>query len=382
MNQTSNKLAEAPMNRLVWSISFPLMLSMLIQSLYNIVDGIFVARISEQALNATSLAYPVQMLMIAVSVGTGVGINALLSQTLGRRERDKVANVAGNGLFSALCGSLAFVVLGLVAVRPFLRIFTSDPEVLTQGTAYLSICMIFCPGIFFAATGERLLQASGKTWLSMTAQTVGALCNVILDPVFIFGFGLGVPGAAIATVAGQWAAAVAALWLNRTRNPEVPIHLSAIRLDGKIIKSIYRVGLPTMITQASGSLMVFGMNKILAGFSVTAVNFFGVYYKLQNFLYMPINGLAQGLIPIVGYNWGAGNRRRTTEALRVALSGAVALMLCGHSGVLPLSGSASGAFLGRGGAAGHRRAGPAHHLAGVCAHRRYGDHRLLLFGLG
>ena len=329
MNQTSNKLAEAPMNRLVWSISFPLMLSMLIQSLYNIVDGIFVARISEQALNATSLAYPVQMLMIAVSVGTGVGINALLSQTLGRRERDKVANVAGNGLFSALCGSLAFVVLGLVAVRPFLRIFTSDPEVLTQGTAYLSICMIFCPGIFFAATGERLLQASGKTWLSMTAQTVGALCNVILDPVFIFGFGLGVPGAAIATVAGQWAAAVAALWLNRTRNPEVPIHLSAIRLDGKIIKSIYRVGLPTMITQASGSLMVFGMNKILAGFSVTAVNFFGVYYKLQNFLYMPINGLAQGLIPIVGYNWGAGNRRRTTEALRVALSGAVALMLCG-----------------------------------------------------
>lgn len=329
MNQTSNKLAEAPMNRLVWSISFPLMLSMLIQSLYNIVDGIFVARISEQALNATSLAYPVQMLMIAVSVGTGVGINALLSQTLGRGERDKVANVAGNGLFSALCGSLAFVVLGLVAVRPFLRIFTSDPEVLTQGTAYLSICMIFCPGIFFAATGERLLQASGKTWLSMTAQTVGALCNVILDPVFVFGFGLGVPGAAIATVAGQWAAAVAALWLNRTRNPEVPIHLSAIRLDGKIIKSIYRVGLPTMITQASGSLMVFGMNKILAGFSVTAVNFFGVYYKLQNFLYMPINGLAQGLIPIVGYNWGAGNRRRTTEALRVALSGAVALMLCG-----------------------------------------------------
>lgn len=179
MNQTSNKLAEAPMNRLVWSISFPLMLSMLIQSLYNIVDGIFVARISEQALNATSLAYPVQMLMIAVSVGTGVGINALLSQTLGRGERDKVANVAGNGLFSALCGSLAFVVLGLVAVRPFLRIFTSDPEVLTQGTAYLSICMIFCPGIFFAATGERLLQASGKTWLSMTAQTVGALCIMV-----------------------------------------------------------------------------------------------------------------------------------------------------------------------------------------------------------
>lgn len=328
-----NRMGTMPMNRLVWSISFPLMISMLVQSLYNIVDGIFVARISEDALTATSLAYPVQMLMIAVSVGTGVGINALLSQTLGKRDFEKVSKVAMNGLFAAVSGSLVFVVLGFVAVPVFIGAYTENAEILKDGVAYLRICMIFCTGIFLATTGERCLQATGKTWLSMLAQSFGAVCNIILDPIFIFGlFGIpkmGVAGAAIATVAGQWAAALMSLWLNFYCNREVAFHIKGFRIEGEILQGIFRVGFPTMITQAIGSIMVVGMNGILYMYSSTAVAFFGVYYKLQNFLYMPINGLAQGLIPIVGYNYGSGNIGRVTSALKTALKGAVVFMVCG-----------------------------------------------------
>lgn len=331
--EKQNRMGTAPMNRLVWSISFPLMISMLVQSLYNIVDGIFVAKISEDALTATSLAYPVQMLMIAVSVGTGVGINALLSQTLGKKDFEKVSNVAMNGLFAAVCGSLVFVILGFFAVPSFLSMYTDDAGILRDGISYLRICMIFSTGIFVAATGERCLQATGKTWLSMIAQSVGALCNIILDPIFIFGLcgvpALGVTGAAVATVVGQWAAGAVSLWLNRSRNPEVALFIRGFHPDGAILKAVFRVGLPTMVTQAIGSIMVVGMNGILCLFSSTAVAFFGVYYKLQNFLYMPINGLAQGLIPIVGYNYGGGDYGRVVSALKTALFGAVLLMLCG-----------------------------------------------------
>lgn len=328
-----NKMGVMPMNQLVWSISFPLMISMLVQSLYNIVDGIFVARISEDALTATSLAYPVQMLMIAVSVGTGVGINALLSQTLGRGDLSKVSKTAANGLFAAVCGSVIFIVLGITAVPAFLGAYTDDAGILRDGISYLRICMIFSTGIFIATTGERCLQATGKTWLSMIAQSVGAVCNIILDPILIFGLcgmpRMGVTGAAVATVIGQWAAAVVSLWLNKTRNHEVVIRLKGFSVDTAILKDIYRVGLPTMVTQGIGSIMVVGLNRILYLFSSTAVAFFGVYYKLQNFLYMPINGLAQGLIPIVGYNYGRKNMDRVTGALKIALQGAVALMVCG-----------------------------------------------------
>lgn len=328
-----NKMGVMPMNQLVWSVSFPLMISMLVQSLYNIVDGIFVARISEDALTATSLAYPVQMLMIAVSVGTGVGINALLSQTLGRGDLSKVSKTAVNGLFAAVCGSVIFVILGILAVPAFLGAYTDDAGILRDGTSYLRICMIFSTGIFIATTGERCLQATGKTWLSMIAQSIGALCNIILDPVLIFGLcgmpRMGVTGAAVATVLGQWAAAAVSLWLNKTRNHEVVIRFRGFSVDPVILKDIYRVGLPTMVTQAIGSIMVVGMNRILYLFSSTAVAFFGVYYKLQNFLYMPINGLAQGLIPIVGYNYGRKNADRVTGALKTALKGAVAFMVCG-----------------------------------------------------
>lgn len=331
--EKQNKMGTMPMNQLVFSVSFPLMISMLVQSLYNIVDGIFVAKISEDALTATSLAYPVQMLMIAVSVGTGVGINSLLSRTLGKGDYEKVSKVAMNGLFAAVCGSFIFVVPGFFAAPVFLSAYTDNAEILKDGTSYLRICMIFSTGIFIAATGERCLQATGRTWLSMFAQSVGAVCNIILDPIMIFGlFGLpamGVTGAAVATVAGQWAAAVVSLWLNKSRNQEVVLRLNGFRPDGAILKAVYRVGLPTMVTQGIGSVMVVGMNGILCMFSSTAVAFFGVYYKLQNFLYMPVNGLAQGLIPIVGYNYGAGNTKRVTGALKTALGSAVILMLCG-----------------------------------------------------
>lgn len=331
--EKQNKMGTMPMKQLVFRISFPLMISMLVQSLYNIVDGIFVAKISEDALTATSLAYPVQMLMIAVSVGTGVGINALLSQTLGRKDFEKVSRVAMNGLFAAVCGSLIFVVLGFFVVPVFLSAYTDNAEILRDGTSYLRICMIFSTGIFIAATGERCLQATGKTWLSMLAQSVGAVCNILLDPILIFGLcgipAMGVTGAAVATVAGQWAAAIVALWLNHFHNQEVVLRVKGFRPEGSILKAIFRVGLPTMVTQAIGSVMVVGMNGILCLYSSTAVAFFGVYYKLQNFLYMPINGLAQGLIPIVGYNYGGGNTERVMEALKTALRGAVIFMLCG-----------------------------------------------------
>jgi putative MATE family efflux protein len=309
------------------------MISMLVQSLYNIVDGIFVAKISENALTATSLAYPVQMLMIAVSVGTGVGVNALLSKTLGQKNQEKVKQVAVNGLFSAIIGCLPFVILGIFAVKPFLSLYTSNEEILSGAQSYLKICMIFSLGIFIATTGERCLQSTGKTWLSMIAQTAGAVCNIILDPILIFGmFGLpemGIKGAAIATVIGQWLAGIVSLLLNAIYNKAVPIQLKGFKVDGGILKDIYKVGLPTMVMQACGSAMVLSMNKLLYTFSSTAVAFFGVYYKLQNFLYMPLNGLAQSLIPIVGYNYGAKNNDRIKQSYKITVRRAGIIMLLG-----------------------------------------------------
>ncbi|MGN0521771.1 MAG: MATE family efflux transporter [Eubacterium sp.] len=329
----NNKLESMPVPKLIWNVSFPLMISMLVQSLYNIVDGIFVARINENALTATSLAYPVQMLMIAVSVGTGVGVNALLSRTLGQKDSNRVKQVAINGLFSAFIGCVPFVLLGIIAVKPFLSLYTDDTEILNDSVSYLKICMIFSIGIFIATTGERCLQSTGKTWLSMIAQTAGALCNIILDPILIFGClglpAMGVKGAAIATVAGQWLAGIISLILNAKYNKSVPIKLKNFKINGVILKDIYKVGLPTMVMQACGSVMVLAMNKLLYSFSSTAVAFFGVYYKLQNFLYMPLNGLAQSLIPIVGYNFGAKNNARIKQSYIVTVRRAAIIMLIG-----------------------------------------------------
>lgn len=328
-----NKMGYAPVGQLVFSISFPLMISMLVQSLYNIVDGIFVSRISEAALTATSIAYPAQMLMLAVAVGSGVGVNSLLSRKLGQKDFFAVNKVASEGVILSVVSSIVFIALGAAGAGIFISGFTQSPEISSLGASYLRICMLFCPGIFLATTGERLLQATGNTFLSMAAQIAGAVTNIILDPILIFGlFGLpqmGIQGAAAATVIGQWVSAVTALALNHKKNKEIHFNFRNYRPDRQIILEIYKVGIPTMLVQTMGSLMMVGINAILGGFSSAAVAAFGVYYKLWTFIYMPVSGLAQGLLPIIGYNYGAKHGKRIKEAFTITVASAVLMMTVG-----------------------------------------------------
>jgi putative MATE family efflux protein len=329
----ANKMEIMPMPRLVMNVSFPLMVSLLVQSVYNIVDSIFVARISEDALASTSLAYPVQMLMVAVSVGTGVGVNSLISRRMGAKKYDEVSQVATNGLLLAGLSTLFFMLFGILFASGFVRVYTDNSDLISYGTAYLRICTVFSAGIFVATTAERMLQATGKTHLSMVAQLTGCVVNLILDPILIFGLlgfpEMGVAGAAIATVLGQWAAAIFAIVLNKTKNKEIHFSFSGFHPSKKIILEIYKVGIPSIMVQAIGSVMVLGVNWILVNYSSMAVAFFGVYYKLQNFLFMPVSGLSQGLIPIIGYNYGAKNGKRIMEGFRVAIISAIAVMICG-----------------------------------------------------
>lgn len=330
MSQTSrpaapkeNKMGSMPIPRLVITMAIPLMLSLLVQSLYNIVDSIFVSRISEDALTATSLAYPVQILMVALAVGTGVGINAVLSKLLGAKRHDQVRQTATTGLMLAVLSSLLFILLGVFGVSAFTRAMTDDPSTQALCESYLRICMLFCTGTFLETMAQRFLQAAGNTTLSMISLVVGACTNLVLDPILIFGlFGfpeLGIQGAAIATVIGQWLGALTALLLNHYKNPDIRFVFRGFRPDPAIIAAIYKVGLPTIVMQAMGSIMNLCMNAILMTHSPTAVAFFGVYYKLQNFLFMPMNGLGQASIPIIGYNFGAKNGARIRQTLRTTL---------------------------------------------------------------
>jgi putative MATE family efflux protein len=330
MNQV-NKLESMPMPRLVANMALPLSVSLLVQSLYNIVDGIFVAKLSEAALTATSLVYPVQLLMIAVGVGTGVGVNAVLSRNIGAKNTKSVEAVATTGILLSLLSTVVFMLLGLCCTDVFVHAFTQDEEIAPYSAQYLSICMVFCGGSLISTMVQRFLQAAGDAFYSMVSLVAGALTNLILDPIFIFGlFGLpawGVRGAAIATVAGQWVSAAAAIWLNRKKNPIVHVRLKGYRPDPAVILQIYKVGLPTILTQAMGSLMVASVNAILMPLSASAVAFFGAYYKLQSFLFMPMNGLGQAAIPIVGYSYGAKNYARIREALRLMLPLAAGIAL-------------------------------------------------------
>ncbi|MBQ9263010.1 MAG: MATE family efflux transporter, partial [Clostridia bacterium] len=316
--QRPNKMAIMPIKKLLLTMAIPLMLSLVIQSLYNIVDSIFVARLSEQALTATSLAYPTQILMIALSVGTGVGINALFSRLLGAGKRDQVGKAAATGIVLALLSAAVFMLGGLLGAQKIAHAMTANEEIADLCGQYLQICMVFCCGIFIETAAQRFLQASGRTTLSMVSLVAGAVTNIILDPIMIFGRlgcpALGIRGAAIATVIGQWIGAAVALLLNRLHNPDVPVDFRRFRLEGKTVAAIYKVGLPTIIMQAMGSVMNFGINRMLA--DATAVAFFGAYYKLQNFLFMPMNGLGQACLPIVGFNYGAQNRNRIRETVR------------------------------------------------------------------
>lgn len=318
-----NKMGTMPIPKLVITMSLPIMVSMLVQSLYNIVDSVFVAKISENALTATSIAYSAQMLQIAVAVGTGVGVNALVSRYLGAKKFDQANEAATTGLVLTVLSSLVFLVWGIFGTRSFIGLFTDDPDILEAGTTYLRICQLFSAGIFLGTLTQRLLQATGRTFSSMLAKMAGAVVNIILDPLMTFGIGffpeMGIAGAAIATVIGQWTAAVMGLILNYVQNKEIHFVFCHFHMCKDNIRLIYKVGAPTIVMQAFGSIMVAAMNMILVMFSTTAVAFFGVYFKLQSFLFMPMNGLGQGTLPIIGYNYGAKNPARIKAACKVAI---------------------------------------------------------------
>lgn len=328
-----NKMGTMPVNQLLLTMSLPMVISMLVQALYNVVDSIFVAKINENALTAVSLAFPIQSLMIAVAAGTCVGINAVLSRSLGEKDYDKVNKCACNGIILMAFSFLVFVAVGFFGTAAFYRSQTSDAEILQFGTDYLTIVCCCSFGIFMQFTFERLLQATGKTFYTMITQGAGAIINIILDPVFIFGLAgmpkMGVKGAAVATVIGQVIAGLLALYFNLTKNDEVKIRRSGLKMEKEIIGQIYAVGIPSMIMQAIGSLMTYGMNLILISFSSTATAVFGVYYKLQSFVFMPIFGMNNGLVPILAYNFGAGHKERFLKAVKLGIMYAVIAMLIG-----------------------------------------------------
>lgn len=333
-NTTSqNKMGTMPVGRLLVSMSLPMVISMLVQAMYNIIDSIFVAQIGEEALTAVSLAFPLQNLMIAVSAGTCVGINALLSRSLGERNQEVADKTAVTGLFLAIINFLIFALFGILGSRLFFQAQTSNPAIIEMGTSYLTICCVFSFGIFLEMTNERLLQSTGRTFYSMITQGSGAIINIILDPILIFGlFGapkMGIAGAAAATVIGQIFAMALAFYFNFTKNPDIHMRLRGFRPEKPIVRTIYQVGVPSIIMQSISSVTTFGMNKILIQFSETAVSVYGVYFKLQSFVFMPIFGLNNGMIPIVAYNYGARHRKRIMAAIGFSVEIAVGIMCTG-----------------------------------------------------
>ena len=307
------------------------MLSMLVQALYNIVDSVFVSRLSENALNAVGLAFPVQNLMIAVATGTGVGINALLSKSLGEKKFERANLTASNGVFLGVCSAAVFALLGALFSRTFFLVQTDVAEIVDGGAAYIQVCTVCSFGLFIAISIERLLQATGRTVYSMITQMVGAVINIIFDPIFIFGLGMGVVGAAWATVLGQVAGAALGVWFNARRNPEITLSFRRFRPSGDIIRRIYSVGIPSIIMASIGSVMTFGLNKILIGFTTTATAVLGVYFKLQSFVFMPIFGLNNGMVPIVAYNFGARKPERMVKTVKLSVLYAVGIMVLGFA---------------------------------------------------
>ena len=328
-----NKMGVMPVNRLLISMSVPMMISMLVQALYNVVDSMFVARLSENALTAVSLAFPAQNLIIAVATGTGVGINALLSRSLGEKNFQNANRTAGNALILAFLSYAVFAALGLFFSRQFFLLQTDVMEIVEYGTDYLFICLVFSFGVFFQVTFERLLQSTGKTFYSMLVQGLGAVINIILDPILIFGLlgfpKLGVAGAAIATVLGQIIAAVFGFFINHLCNREIRIGVKSLRPHGYIIRRIYGVGVPSILMSSIGSVMTFGMNKILIAFTTTATAVFGVYFKLQSFVFMPVFGLNNGVVPIIAYNYGANKPARMIRTIKLSVCYAMGLMAIG-----------------------------------------------------
>ena len=330
-----NKMGTMPEGRLLLSMSLPLMISMIIQALYNIVDSIFVAQFSQDALTGVTVAFPMQNLMIAVGSGTGVGISAFLSKSLGEKKHELASKVAKTGLLLAVFSWLLFTVIGIFLVKPFIASQTSSQAVIDYGSEYLSLCSVLSFGLFFQMTTERLLQSTGKTIFTMITQATGAVINIILDPIMIFGYfgvpAMGIAGAAVATVIGQTIAATLGLVFNLTINKEISLSFKGFRPDFAVIRRIYSVGFPSIVMMAISSIMTFAMNKLLDSFSTVATNVFGIYFKLQSFAVMPVVGLNNGMVPIISYNYGARRKDRIMKTIRYsiifALSITIACML-------------------------------------------------------
>lgn len=328
-----NKMGTMPENQLLLSMAVPMMISMLVQALYNIVDSIFVSRICEDALTAVSMAFPWQNIVIAIAVGFGVGINALLSRALGQKNAERVNQVAVNGLLLAGLSYLLVLVAGLIGIRAYMRTQTDIETIVNFGITYLNICILCSFGVFVEITFERFLQATGRTVYSMITQLAGALTNIILDPILIFGLlgfpKLGIAGAAWATVIGQCVGAVVAVTLNHFKNPEVHLRLRHIRPNGRLMGEITAISIPSIIMSCISSLTCFVMNMILIAYSSTAVAVFGVYFKLQSFVFMPVFGLNNGMVPIIAYNYGAQKPDRIHKTIRLGMAYAVAIMAVG-----------------------------------------------------
>ena len=329
--QTENKMGTMPVGKLLIQISLPIMISMFVQALYNIVDSIFVAKLSTDALTAVSLAFPIQNLMISAGVGTGVGINALLSMRLGQKNYKAVTQTALNGIFLVIITIVLFIILGITIPHAYLKSQTSNMQIVELGTDYLEICMIFCFGLFLAITFERLLQSTGRTVLSMISQLAGAITNIILDPVMIFGLlgfpAMGIKGAAWATVIGQITGALISIILNIKINKEINFNPKGFKPQSKIIIDIYKVGIPSILLGSIGSVLTYLLNLILGAFSTVAIAVYGVYFKLQSFVFMPVFGLNNGIVPIVAYNFGAKYKKRIIDSIKMCA--VVALIIMG-----------------------------------------------------
>ena len=332
-NLSENKMGVMPVGRLLANMALPIIIAMLVQALYNIVDSIYVSRVSESAVTALSLAFPVQNMQIGFATGIGVGVNSLLSKSLGEGDRETADRTAGNGILLMLIAVALFMLFGIFGARPYYEMQSHVAETVEGGISYVSICCIFTLGIFVEILGERLLQASGRTVYTMITQGTGAIINIVLDPVFIFGYfgipAMGIAGAAVATVIGQWVAALLAVVFNLTRNPEVQLGLRYLRLRKAVVGPILTVGIPSIVMMAIGSVMNFGMNQILQGFDETATGVFGIYYKLQSFFFMPLYGLNNATISIVAFNYGAKKPKRITHTLKLACAVAFTLMVIG-----------------------------------------------------
>lgn len=328
-----NKMGTKPVLPLLLSMSVPIMLSMLVQALYNVVDSIFVSRVSENALTAVSIAFPVQNLMIGVATGIAVGINALLSRALGEKRPETANRVAMQGLLMEIVSCVLFMILGITAMNWFIRTQTTETEIIEYGTQYLTIVCLLSGGMFMQVTFDRLLQSTGRTIYTMFTQGIGAIINIVMDPILIFGLGpfpaMGVAGAAYATVFGQIVAAVISIIFNVTRNAEITLKKENLKPDGRIIRNILMIGVPSILMVSVGSVMNYCMNQILFAFSATAVAVFGVYYKLQSFVFMPVFGLNNGMIPVLAYNYGARYQKRMTQTIYYSIGIAVVIMLIG-----------------------------------------------------